>query len=626
MRVPYPFTAIVGQERLKTGLIINAVNPSVGGILITGPKGVAKSTAVRALRDILPEIEVVSDCTFSCDPNDETNMCSRCRERKSRGEVLPISRRKMRIVDLPISATLDRVVGTLDIKRVLETGERILLPGLLAEANRGIIYIDEVNLLDDAVVDAILDASASGWNIVEREGVSFTHPSKFILIGTMNPEEGELRPQLLDRFGISVNAEIPESEEELMEIVKRVEEYERDPEGFYRGYGERQRELSSRILKARAILQEVRVSDDLMRSTARLIIKYRLSNRAMIFTIRAAKTIAALDLRTEVQPSDIREALKFTLGHRLRENEMERAIKEAESELHEERQEDGETSDVTKGKEEGRDGLEGGKVEGGESPTSQKTTPEEEGGRPSKFTTVNFLKGGKGGGGGRLSIGGRSRDYGIRKGTRINLWRSIVSMSSRGSRRLHYYDLCFTEERGNSAREILVLLDASKSMSGRSRIGFLKNLMEGLSEEAYRKRSPVGLVLIHEGRVTRQNFSKNYSRIRRMVDNISAKGKTPLPLALREAIVVTRKIKMQGRIPLTLILSDGIPNVSPGGGDPWEEAKVEANRLKLYSEPLLIRTGRNFVPSPLAEIIPVIELSGNEEFVDLTVGNSSRHT
>ncbi|WP_054836014.1 ATP-binding protein [Metallosphaera hakonensis] len=228
----FPFSAIVGQEKLKKALLLVAVDPTITGVLIKGPKGVAKSTAVRALASLLPEIEVVADCPFSCDPHRKDKMCSRCRSRVETKEILPLTKRKKRIVELPVSATLDRVVGTLDIKRVLKEGDRGLEPGLLAQANRGILYIDEVNLLPDDVVNAILDSAASKVNIVEREGISVMHPADFILIGTMNPEEGELRPQLLDRFAISVEAESPSTPEELIEITKRVEEFERDPDGF----------------------------------------------------------------------------------------------------------------------------------------------------------------------------------------------------------------------------------------------------------------------------------------------------------------------------------------------------------------------------------------------------------
>jgi len=202
----FPFTAIVGQEDMKLGLILNVIDPSIGGLLITGEKGTGKSTAVRALAELLPEIEVVKGCRFNCDPSSD-GRCTDCQERIEQGEALDTERKKMRVVELPLGATEDRVVGTLDVEHAIKHGEKRFEPGILADANRNFLYVDEVNLLEDHIVDLLLDAAAMGVNYVEREGVSFVHPARFILVGTMNPEEGELRPQLLDRFGLSVKVQ-----------------------------------------------------------------------------------------------------------------------------------------------------------------------------------------------------------------------------------------------------------------------------------------------------------------------------------------------------------------------------------------------------------------------------------
>jgi len=253
-RAVLPFTAIVGQERLKKALLLNAVNPNLRGVLIRGEKGTAKSTAVRALAELLPEIEVVTDCPFNCHPEDPGLQCESCRRRYEGGEELPSAKRKMRVVDLPLGATEDRVVGTLDIERALREGIRALQPGILAEANRGILYIDEINLLDDHLVDVLLDAAAMGVNIIEREGVSVSHPSKFILVGTMNPQEGELRPQLLDRIGLQVDVEGIKEVSQRVRIVEVVEEFEADPIAFVRKHIPEQRKLQERILKAQALL------------------------------------------------------------------------------------------------------------------------------------------------------------------------------------------------------------------------------------------------------------------------------------------------------------------------------------------------------------------------------------
>src|SRR5438477_335970 len=229
-RYSYPFTAIVGQDEMKMALVLNAINPTIGGVLIRGEKGTGKSTAVRALARLLPEQEVVAGCHFGCHPQDRDNLCLDCRARVAEGENLPASKRRMRVVELPINASEDRVVGTIDLEAALKEGSRRFEPGVLAEANRNILYVDEVNLLDDHIVDVLLDAAAMGVNVVEREGVSITHPARFILVGTMNPEEGELRPQLLDRFGLCVDVEGLPDADLRVEIAERREGEEDQPQ------------------------------------------------------------------------------------------------------------------------------------------------------------------------------------------------------------------------------------------------------------------------------------------------------------------------------------------------------------------------------------------------------------
>ena len=232
MPVIYPFTAIVGQERMLRALILNAVDPRIGGVLIRGERGTAKSTAARALAALLPMVKTIRDCRFGCDPDRPTTWCTECRERSDRGDDLPFDLNLTPFVNLPVSATEDRVVGTLDIEKAIQKGERHFEPGVLAAANRGLLYIDEVNLLDDHVVDLLLDSAAMGMNIVEREGISFSHPARFILVGTMNPEEGDLRPQLLDRFALSVDIRGIRDARERVQIMERNLAFESDAEGF----------------------------------------------------------------------------------------------------------------------------------------------------------------------------------------------------------------------------------------------------------------------------------------------------------------------------------------------------------------------------------------------------------
>jgi magnesium chelatase subunit I len=315
----YPFAAIVGQEEMKKGLLLNAVNPKLSGILIRGEKGTAKSTAVRALAALLPEIEVVSDCPFGCDPDDVTTMCTECRERIAAGEELPRARRKMRVVDLPVSATEDRVVGTLDIEQAIKKGEKHFEPGVLAQANRGILYVDEVNLLDDHIVDVLLDSAAMGVNTVEREGVSFTHPANFILVGTMNPEEGELRPQLLDRFGLCVNITGVLDPALRVEVVRRRAAFEDDPEKFAREWEAEEEKLRRQIVAAKALLPQVVISDEMLFLIARIAIEMGVDgHRADLVMMKAAKTMAALNGREEVSEEDVHQSVDLALLHRMR--------------------------------------------------------------------------------------------------------------------------------------------------------------------------------------------------------------------------------------------------------------------------------------------------------------------
>jgi Mg-chelatase subunit ChlI len=311
----FPFAAIVGQERLKQALLLNAVNPAVGGVLIKGTSGTGKSTAVRGLAELLPEIVVVADCPFSCDPNDP---CGSCRERVARGEQLPTVLRRRRIVDLPLNATEDGVSGSVDVARALKDGERALEPGLLAEANRGILYVDEINLLDDHLTDVLLDAAALGVNVVEREGVSVSHPARFLLVGTMNEEEGELRPQIADRIGLEVEVEALADPEARAEIVRRRGAFGADPDGFRAEWAAAQAELAESISGAEARLGSVRVPDPLYGAVGRLVTGSGVaSHRADIAIVECAKAIAALAGRTEVEPHDVLEAAQLALDHRL---------------------------------------------------------------------------------------------------------------------------------------------------------------------------------------------------------------------------------------------------------------------------------------------------------------------
>lgn len=318
-RSVYPFTAIVGQERMKRALILNAVNPGIGGVLIRGERGTAKSTAARGLAALLPEIEVVGGCRFGCDPSRPDNFCDECRERLEHGETLPTERRQIKFVDLPVSATEDRVVGTLDIEKAIKKGERHFDPGVLAAANRGILYVDEVNLLDDHVVDLLLDSAAMGVNVVEREGISFQHPARFILVGTMNPEEGDLRPQLLDRFALSVEVHNIADARERMAITERHIEYEADGEKFRESWLPRERELGEEIERAREMAENVEYDRRTLFTIANLTSSMHIDgHRADLVILKAARANAAFEGRQRINDHDIMIAAELTLPHRLK--------------------------------------------------------------------------------------------------------------------------------------------------------------------------------------------------------------------------------------------------------------------------------------------------------------------
>lgn len=319
MRSAFPFTAIVGQEEMKKALILNAINPTIGGVLIRGQKGTAKTTAVRGLVSLLPDIEVVKDCKFNCNPHRPEEMCKGCKERILRGENLPVVKRPMRMVELPLGATEDRVVGTIDIEKAIRKGNKVFEPGILAEAHRGILYIDEVNLLDDHLVDILLDSAAMGVNVVEREGISFIHPARFILIGTMNPEEGELRPQLLDRFGLCVEVRDIEHIEERAEITKRLEEFERYPHIFEDTWNKHQERLREHIIRAKEIFPRVIYTDHILNLIAQITVDTRVDgHRADLFMLKVARTISAYHQRDIVTESDVIEAAGLVLTHRIR--------------------------------------------------------------------------------------------------------------------------------------------------------------------------------------------------------------------------------------------------------------------------------------------------------------------
>jgi magnesium chelatase subunit I len=324
----YPFVAIVGQDKMKLALILNVINPTLSGVLIRGEKGTAKSTAVRALADILPEIEVVADCPFQLPPGGDAEVCEVCSMPMCRNgggdQSQRVVKRNVRVVELPVGSTEDRIVGTLDLERALKEGEKHIEPGILAAAHQGIMYIDEVNLLEDHLVDVLLDSAAMGVNTVEREGISFTHPARFTLVGTMNPEEGELRPQLLDRFGLCVQIEGIRDIDARVAVMERRTAFDENPEAFCRQWQEVSAELVRQMTKAADLFPSVHVERSRLRDIAALCLEVGVDgHRGDIIVLKTAKTLAAYLGRTEVTQEDIELAAELALPHRVRRQPLQ---------------------------------------------------------------------------------------------------------------------------------------------------------------------------------------------------------------------------------------------------------------------------------------------------------------
>ena len=320
MATPYPFSAIVGQDALKRSLLLVTIDPTIGGVLILGDRGTGKSTAVRALASLLPGMTVVKDCRFACAPTPVGARCSECREA---GRVAT-TRTSIPMVDLPLGVSEDRLVGALDLERALGEGVKAFEPGLLARANRGFLYIDEVNLLEDHLVDLLLDVAASGENVVERDGLSIRHPARILLIGSGNPEEGDLRPQFLDRFGLAVEVRTPTDIAERIEIVRRRDAYDRDPDGFATKWKRKDTAVRKSIEAAQARIETIAVTDDALEHAARLCIALGTDGlRGELVTIRAARALAALAGDEEVGVAHVREVAPIALTHRLRRDPLD---------------------------------------------------------------------------------------------------------------------------------------------------------------------------------------------------------------------------------------------------------------------------------------------------------------
>ncbi len=596
----YSFSAIVGQERMKKALLLNAINPKIGGVLIRGEKGTAKSTAVRALANLLLQMEVVADCPFGCSPHDPASMCSNCLEAYERGDTFPVELRTVRVVTLPVGATEDRVVGTLDLEHAIKKGAKRFEPGVLAEVNRGILYVDEVNLLEDHIVDVLLDSAAMGVNIVEREGVSFSHPSHFILVGTMNPEEGDLRPQLLDRFGLCVNIQGIFDREERMEVARRRLAYEENPLAFAERFTPEEERLRETIREAQLLLPRVTLPESLMQMIVGISIDMAVDgHRSDIVMAKTAMTLAALHGRETVAEEDVKEAAALVLPHRMRRRPFE------EERLSEEKI---------------QESMEKTKKE--QPPPSQEPPPETpppaeqepppvgppppeareqvfEASDPQALKEINLPRDRRtrAGGGRRVSSrterkAGRYVKSCLPKGKCQDLALDATFRAAAPHQRHRRGEHALMIEEPDIREKIrerkvgttlLFVVDASGSMGAQRRMSEAKGAILSLLMDAYQKRDRVGLVAF-KGKDAKLILPPTGSveLAKRRLEVLPTGGRTPLSRAFQVAyeVLELEKKKDPDLYPLMVIVSDGKPNVSLSGADPLRETLEIADQVR----------------------------------------------
>ena len=586
MNTLYPFSAIVGQEDLKLALLLNAVSPEAGGVLVRGEKGTAKSTAVRALAKILPPIQVVAGCPYSCDPEDFNSECPA----GPHSEDAPVEERPVRLVELPVGASTDRLAGTLDIEKALAEGKKAFEPGLLAAAHRGILYVDEVNLLSDHLVDLLLDVAAMGVNYVEREGVSVRHPSRFILVGTMNPEEGELRPQLLDRFGIAVEVAGSPDPAERVEVVRRRLHHEADPEDFAKKWFAADGEIAGSVEEARDRLATTRLPEGVLYKIAVLCAELGVDGlRGDIVTAKTARALAAWDGRDEVATEDVRRAALLALSHRRRRGPFEQPGIDPE-----------ELENALSDGPEPPDGPDGGGAPPPEGGGKSELEPQRPAGEPTEarpgagegnhaatepFRPVRLEVPEKGQGG---SLGRRSRVVGGVFGQPVGDRESVGStrdvalaatlraaaphQKSRGRGSAGPRILVRPEDLREKVREgregnlILFVVDASGSMAAKRRMSAVKGAVLSLLADAYQRRDKVGLVSFRgEGARVLLPPTASVELAAPRLEELPTGGRTPLAAGLEKAAEVLAREKLRDgeRRPLLILLTDGRATAGP---------------------------------------------------------------
>ncbi|MFD5473436.1 putative cobaltochelatase [Streptomyces sp. NPDC127105] len=601
MTTPFPFTAVVGQDDLRLALLLNAVSPTVGGVLVRGEKGTAKSTAVRALSALLPKVPIVPGCRFSCDPDVPDPACPDGPHEPGAG-----AERPARMVELPVGASEDRLVGALDIERALAEGVKAFEPGLLASANRGILYVDEVNLLHDHLVDLLLDAAAMGASYVEREGVSVRHAARFLLVGTMNPEEGELRPQLLDRFGLTVEVAASREPDQRVEVVRRRLAHDDDPAAFAARWADEEAAVRQRIVAARELLPQVRLGDGALRQIAATCAAFEVDGmRADIVMARTATALAAWAGRTDVLAEDVRQAALLALPHRRRRNPFD-APGLDEDKLDETLQEFAGPEDGDPDPDSDPDGGPGG---GGGQPAPDDGGPQDDGSaaRPEAGDSGEPQPSGAGAGEqsavrasepfrtkvlsvpglGEGAAGRRSRartEHGRTTGarrprgalTKLHLAATVQAAAPHQRARgrsgpglvVRRDDLRQATREGREGNLVLFVVDASGSMAARQRMSAVKGAVLSLLLDAYQRRDKVGLVTFRgkEAQVALPPTSSVDAAAVRL-ESLPTGGRTPLAGGLLKAQEVLRieRLRDPARRALVVVVTDGR---ATGGPEP----------------------------------------------------------
>ncbi|MFD9895947.1 putative cobaltochelatase [Amycolatopsis sp. NPDC059027] len=583
---PYPFTAVVGMPDLRLALVLSSISPAVGGVLVRGEKGTAKSTMVRALAGLLPSVDVVDGCRFSCDPVSPDPACP-----DGPHDGAAAHRRPARLVELPVGAAEDRVIGSLNLERALSEGITDYQPGLLAAAHRGLLYVDEVNLLHDHLVDALLDAAAMGRATVEREGVSVSHAARFVLIGTMNPEEGELRPQLLDRFGLTVEVASSRDPEQRVQVVRRRLAYEADPDAFAAEYADEDARLAADIEAAQRLLPSVKLTDEALRQIAEVCASFEVDGmRADIVTARTAVAHAAWAGRDEVSTEDIRVAARLALPHRRRRNpfdapgiseeQLEQALQDAQPDEPgppEGPDDDGPGSGSTPPSTEDATGGPSGDAQqgdtGGRPGGERQHGMAERAGKAFRARTFEVKGTGEGERGRRSrAITDNGRTIGVQPSSvregRPHLVATVRAAAPHqrargrdgGGLRVRKQDLRFARREGREGNLVLFCVDASGSMGARARMREVKTAVLSLLLDAYQRRDKVGMVTFRGGGAELAlppTISVDAAASR--LDELPTGGRTPLAEGLLEAARVLRveAIRDPRRRPLLIVVTDG---------------------------------------------------------------------